>query len=114
MRALIIAALLHLLSGCASAPVQASAATPASQPAATIAPARAAPAPDDVVAVIPLQHAMAEQMAHDVRSLLSSRYECRLVPNGRSNTIVAVGTQAEIAKIKELVASLDTPPVAGR
>jgi type II secretory pathway component GspD/PulD (secretin) len=113
MRALIIALLLHLLAGCASAPVQASA--PASAPASVIAPSRSAePVPDDVVTVIPLQHAMAEQMAKDVRNLLSSKYGCRLVPNPGSNTIVAVGTRDEIAKVKELVASLDTPPVAGR
>ena len=105
MRALVIAALLHVLGGCASAPAQ---------DPSTAAPSRAAPADDTVVAVIPLEHAVAEQTSVDLRNLLGARSSCRLVANVRSNTIVAVGTADEIARVTELVAGLDTPPIAGR
>jgi len=93
------------------------------------------PRHEQTVEVIPLQHADAGTMTEQVTTILqqetttrsgpakekgaqavetkSSRSGVRVVPDSRTNSLIAMGTALELKHIRELVAGLDNPLRAG-
>jgi general secretion pathway protein D len=89
------------------------------------------PRHEQSVEVIPLQHANADTMAEQVTTILqeetfspragtakekgapaeakSARTGVRVVPDSRTNSLIAMGTEMELKHVRELVAGLDNP-----
>ncbi len=61
------------------------------------------------VQVVALQHAVAHGLAGILAESLSHLDSFKVVPDARTNSLLLTGTEGELGKAKDLIATLDVP-----
>ena len=74
---------------------------------ATSAPREPAPEPERDFVVLPLEHAAAAELGRELREVLADSPTLRILSDERTNSLVVSGTQADIARVRELAQRLD-------
>lgn len=85
-------------------------------PAASPAPVAPASSESARVAVLPLAHAVAQQVTQVVQASFARRGGCTLmvVPDPRTNSLIVSGSPSEVEEVRELVAKLDVEVESAR